>query len=434
MIKDYNVMLYYYMTSTFKYVNRYMLLLIIIKIFLFILTSIMIIWSFYDFRDWHLIVNVSIVIIMVFFDNFLKNEYQNKYEFASYVRNVDLYSKSLSYKISAVEESYLNIKINEKSFYKNNSKNGSSYFFSNKETGSHKLIDNIQENVFWTGILMRNFSKYLKITMYFLVFFVMVCFGSLILIFFNTDSIGLKIMAQLIILLVSILFSSDIFLYYKSYKDRSLQLINLDLKIEKIKESVRLHETMIICNEYNEILSKSYPVPPFIYRKYKKRLNAIWKTRIKTDYVDLISMLTRTINIASPWVLTGSSRLLFEEDKNMIPSDIDLLTTSYGAYEIQEIFKKYMVEEVESKQKDKMKSTFGYFILNNIKIEIIGDIENEIDGKYQPHPNWQQEIIFLLVNGMNIPVFSLEYELRINKMLGRCKQVLLLEELLNNKK
>jgi hypothetical protein len=384
-------------------------------------------------NDWYIITNTSIFLSIVLIDLFCKNRYCHFYEVASKFRTLDLLTKSLAYEISPVEESYLNSAIEDKIFKKLKLEDGNSYFLSKQDVGSHKLVDNIQENSFWTSNVMSIFVKYISSVKYILIV-ILVIVLTLIIVFHDSIHSINDIISKIIILFTQLLLATDIHTYLSSYKKCSLQLKNLDEKIEKEKNNLNLEKSLLFSNEYNEIISKSYPVPEFLYKKNNRRLNLIWKDRVKREYINQICVLSQRMkSISQKWVITGSSRLLFDY-ADIVPSDIDILTTEKGAYDIENLFKEYMIENVNYKETDKMKSHFGLFRINNIKIEIIGDIQNEIDGKYQPHPDWENKIIQQLINGVNIPVFTLEYELEINRLLRKCDKVLLIEELFKNKK
>jgi hypothetical protein len=100
--------------------------------------------------------------------------------------------------------------------------------------------------------------------------------------------------------------------------------------------------------------------------------------------------------------------------------DIDLETDAAGAYEIEGLFAEYVNRRVIFSSTDRIRSHFGALCIDGIKVEIIGDIETRAeDGSWERPPDLQKHRRFVAVEGMQIPVLSLEYECEAYRKLGR---------------
>jgi hypothetical protein len=119
------------------------------------------------------------------------------------------------------------------------------------------------------------------------------------------------------------------------------------------------------------------------------------------------------------WLVCAGMSLLLQ-GVPVSAHDIDLETDAAGAYEIERLFAEYVTRRVNFSSTDRIRSHFGALCIDGIKVEIIGDIEIRAeDGTWERSPDLQKHRRFVAVEGMQIPVLSLEYECEAYRKLGR---------------
>ena len=110
------------------------------------------------------------------------------------------------------------------------------------------------------------------------------------------------------------------------------------------------------------------------------------------------------------WVLIGSTNLALQGIK-IRPRDIDILTDKKGAFEINRLLKEYEFKPVKfSRFKLFGPQYFGEFKVGGIKVEVIGRLK-------------KKKLLTKIVeiDGMNLPVVSLEEEFKAYEALRRKK-------------
>ena len=100
--------------------------------------------------------------------------------------------------------------------------------------------------------------------------------------------------------------------------------------------------------------------------------------------------------------------------------DIDIQTDQRGAYEIESKFPEYVAEPVRYSQSERICSHFGTLEIDGVKVEIMGDVQKRITEQ-----TWEEPIRvecyrrWVQIDGMQIPVLSLEYEYQAYLKLDR---------------
>lgn len=121
------------------------------------------------------------------------------------------------------------------------------------------------------------------------------------------------------------------------------------------------------------------------------------------------------------WVLVGSTSLALQKVK-IKPKDIDILTDRKGAFKLNKLLKKYEIRPVKFGRSEIFKSYFGEFRINDIKIEVMGDLEERINNKWT---TLSKRLMIppkiVEIKKMKIPVSSLMEQLEAYKKLGRKK-------------
>jgi 8-oxo-dGTP pyrophosphatase MutT (NUDIX family) len=127
------------------------------------------------------------------------------------------------------------------------------------------------------------------------------------------------------------------------------------------------------------------------------------------------------------WALTGSMSFSLQGVPVSV-NDIDIQTDAAGAYEIERCFAEYVQRPVSFSATERIQSHFGHLQINGVTVEIMGGLQ-----KRMPDGQWEQPVDpgryrrFIQVDGMMIPVLSLEYEQQAYLAMGRVEKARLLE-------
>ena len=137
-------------------------------------------------------------------------------------------------------------------------------------------------------------------------------------------------------------------------------------------------------------------------------------------YLEVLRKInTRLNNTSVNWAVTGSLGFALQ-GVPIEPNDIDIQTDKRGAYEIERYFSEFMTKRVTLSSTEKIRSYFGEFMINRIKVEIMGDIQKSLeDGSWENPVDLEHHKRVVEVEGMQVPVLSLEYEYQAYLKLGR---------------
>ena len=127
----------------------------------------------------------------------------------------------------------------------------------------------------------------------------------------------------------------------------------------------------------------------------------------------------RLNNTSINWALTGSFGFALQ-GMPVKPNDIDIQTDKEGAYEIERHFSEFITKRVIFSSTERIRSHFGELMIDGIKVEIMGDIQKRLDnGSWENPVDLEHHKRVVEVEGMQIPVLSLEYEYQAYLKLGR---------------
>jgi hypothetical protein len=119
------------------------------------------------------------------------------------------------------------------------------------------------------------------------------------------------------------------------------------------------------------------------------------------------------------WVVCAGMSLALQGVPVLV-HDIDLETGETGAHEMERLFAEYVTRRVAFSSTDRVRSHFGAMCIDGITVEIIDEMEKRAaDGSWEPAPDLRQHKRFVTVEGLEIPVLSLEYECEAYHKLGR---------------
>lgn len=155
---------------------------------------------------------------------------------------------------------------------------------------------------------------------------------------------------------------------------------------------------------------------------------------IDPTYLNVLRQIyTRLKNSNINWVVTGSFGFALQ-NVPVIPHDIDLQTDEAGAYEIERLLSEHVTRNVAFSSAENIRSHFGALTIDDIKVEIMGDISKRLeDGTWEEPVDLERYKQFVEVEGMQIPVLSLEYEYQAYLKLGRIEKAQMLQKVLQDR-
>ncbi len=140
----------------------------------------------------------------------------------------------------------------------------------------------------------------------------------------------------------------------------------------------------------------------------------------------------RLHNTSVNWVVTGSLGFSLQ-GVPVEPNDIDIQTDEAGAYEIEHRFSDAVIKKVEFSSTERIRSYFGALQIDGIKVEIMGDIQKRsADGVWEREVDLVRYKRMVEIEGMQVPVLSLEYEYQAYLKLGRIEKAEVLRKWLDS--
>ena len=83
---------------------------------------------------------------------------------------------------------------------------------------------------------------------------------------------------------------------------------------------------------------------------------------------------------------------------------------------------------------EKIRSHFGTLMIDEIKVEVMGDIQKRLaDGSWEEAVDLKQYKRVVEIEGMQVPVLSLEYKYQVYLKLGRIEKAEMLKKWLHGK-
>ncbi len=119
------------------------------------------------------------------------------------------------------------------------------------------------------------------------------------------------------------------------------------------------------------------------------------------------------------WAVTGSLGMALQ-GLDLPVHDIDLQTDEHGALTIERRLAEYVVKPVRYTPSERIRSYLGMLQIHGVKVEIIGGIQKRLDDGTWEEPT-QVELYreWVDVQGLQVPVLSLDYESDAYRKMGR---------------
>lgn len=122
------------------------------------------------------------------------------------------------------------------------------------------------------------------------------------------------------------------------------------------------------------------------------------------------------------WVVTGSVGMALQ-GMPLEVHDIDIQTNRDGAYDIERVLMEHIVRPVRYLESEIIRSHLGMLEIDGIQVEIMGDIQKRLENQSWEAPvrveSYRQ---WLVIEGMQVPVLSLDYEYQAYFRLGRTEK------------
>ena len=150
-------------------------------------------------------------------------------------------------------------------------------------------------------------------------------------------------------------------------------------------------------------------------------------------YLDVLRQIhVRLSNTDVNWVVTGSLGFALQ-GVPVQPNDIDIQTDKAGAYAIERRFSDVVIRKVKFSATERIKSHFGALQIDGIKVEIMGDIQKRgPDGVWEEIVDPARYKRMVEIDGMLMPVLSLEYEYQAYLKFGRIERAKMLRRWLDS--
>ena len=140
----------------------------------------------------------------------------------------------------------------------------------------------------------------------------------------------------------------------------------------------------------------------------------------------------RLSNTDVNWVVTGSLGFALQ-GVPVQSNDIDIQTDKAGAYKIESLFSDVVIRKVKFSATERIKSHFGALQIDGIEVEIMGDIQKRgADGVWEEVVDPAHYKRMVEIDGLIVPVLSLEYEYQAYLKFGRTERAKMLRKWLDD--
>jgi hypothetical protein len=134
------------------------------------------------------------------------------------------------------------------------------------------------------------------------------------------------------------------------------------------------------------------------------------------------------------WAVTGSLGFALQGVPVEV-HDIDVQADEAGAYEIERLFAECVTRKVGFSAAERIRSHLGALTIDGVQVEIMGDIQKRLaDGAWEAPVDVSRHKGFVEVEGVRVPVLSLEYEEQAYRKMGRIEKAELLRKWLRDRK
>jgi len=148
----------------------------------------------------------------------------------------------------------------------------------------------------------------------------------------------------------------------------------------------------------------------------------------------LLKICTRLLDTGVDWAVTGSLGMALQGVELPV-HDIDLQTDEQGAYAIEGCFSECIVRPVAYTASERIRSHLGALEIDGVKVEIMGAVQKRLAAdRWEVPAQVPQHRLWMEVEGMQVPVLSLEYEVEAYRRMGRTERADMLERWLEERR
>jgi hypothetical protein len=143
------------------------------------------------------------------------------------------------------------------------------------------------------------------------------------------------------------------------------------------------------------------------------------------------ALAARAHALTEPWAIVGGASLFLQGGRH-IPSDIDILCGHPGVAHFERLFASSIIKPARLRRSDTIISFFLILRVGDVAVEVMGDPTNKVRGNWIPNDIWRDSIRMIDFGGFKIPVSSLRYEMKLNRLIGNATRVDQIKQRLEN--
>ncbi len=153
---------------------------------------------------------------------------------------------------------------------------------------------------------------------------------------------------------------------------------------------------------------------------------------ISPEHLGVLRQIYARLNDSGiDWYVVGSLGLALQGVPVEV-HDIDISSDAAGVYEIERLFSEFVTRPVAFSATDRIASHLGALQLGKMRVEIMGDVQlPRGDGTWERAGNREENKRFVTLEGVQIPVLSLQYEYQAYLKLGRVEKAEMLRQWLD---
>lgn len=273
------------MREVYKLSNWYLYLAYLIQL-LFFLTNLYLIVndSTKTNKSIWLVLVVSIGILILNF--FFLRQSKKYYELGENLRKLDMIKRIFQNADNKTDKSYVIARIPSRIIKKAQmNPDEKTDYYTDKQTQYGKLIENIQQNCYFTSEIMRSYSNIILAAIIFILIAlgISIFYGFFLLSEYKIGNELSENISSYLSILINFIFAINIIDHYLLFDKKAKDLKKIDLELNKLKQDPHEDEVITSFADYNCILSDALPCPDFVYTWNKVKLNSVWENRVNND-------------------------------------------------------------------------------------------------------------------------------------------------------
>jgi hypothetical protein len=140
---------------------------------------------------------------------------------------------------------------------------------------------------------------------------------------------------------------------------------------------------------------------------------------LKKEFLDVLEMISNKLKGIN-WLIVGSTTLSLQ-GVNIQPKDIDIVTKDKDFFKVVKLLKEYIVQDPYYKSNEFFESYFARFKINNIEVDIMGDLKLKKSNKFLSLSKNDFLIKQIKIDNLCFLVYPIESQIKIYNSMGREK-------------